>query len=1016
MGALATGAGVARADSDTDPANSGTSATDPPTSVSSSSDSGAPETASPNIGLTTTGAGSSSGPQSSVTDTSKPSPDSPDSDLDLDSLGSDLSDEAGSTDSPDSGTTTFDGSQTALPSASTTPDGADVATIPEAASDDSSSSSTTEEPASGTIQTDPTDPAVVETTGGTEGLAPGEPTAGETEPPGETAAGQPEITQTLAGPSADPPAVETVGSSGDVGLESLSAEDAAIVEQLAAAVARTVETDTTATGSLPTPQQVIAQIQDQIDSTINTVKAQLSARVTDCLCEAVNQVQVFVKNVGDILGQLTSPSGDTPGPENPVMWTVLAWVRKQVDDAVAAFNRSPLGSWLQEAEAQITKLVDSLGYSPLGRMLVANYAAFLEQCGDSTELPSDLDRTTLVSGLNEPTDFELLTDPDDPDHVHTILITEKSGSIKSYDVHTGELTTLIELDVVSADGERGLASLAVDPNFWNAGQEGYHTVYAGYTNADNYDQLSSFTMSDSLDSLGNEQVLVTSTLPAQELHHGGELEFDPEGKYLYWAVGDNTTNTNSQDLSNIHGKILRLNRDGTPVDDNPFIESDNPNTRLIYAYGFRNPFRFDFAPDGTLLAGDVGEKTWEELNVISPEANYGWPYAEGICDDCGYTNPLYAYHHPPETRSGSITSVLVYTGDALGEQYTDKVFIADYSLGWIRVLTVDSQYSSVIDVQTFDGSAGTVVKLAEGPDGNIYQLDIYPGAISVIAPSGGNRAPTAVITASATSTAEDSLTVDFSGADSTDPDAGDTLTYLWDFGNGTTSTEANPTATFTRNAGDDFTAYTVTLTVSDGEKDSQATQRIVVGSTPPTATISVSDLTYDAGDTIVFSASATDDQDGELPEAAYSWTVEFHHLDHKHPFLNDVTGSTGTMTVPTNPDQLDTTYYRIILVVTDSSGLSTTQYVDVNPNLVELTFGASDPDATYTLDGIPHQGTYTERGVVGVVRTLGAVSPQTVGGEVLVFDSWSDGGAATHTVVTPSTETSYTVTYTPESA
>ena len=78
-------------------------------------------------------------------------------------------------------------------------------------------------------------------------------------------------------------------------------------------------------------------------------------------------------------------------------------------------------------------------------------------------------------------------------------------------------------------------------------------------------------------------------------------------------------------------------------------------------------------------------------------------------------------------------------------KYQGKVFIADYSLGWIKELTFDSQYTSLISERMLDSTAGAVVKLSQGPDGNIYQLNIFPGTLSVIAPSAGNRAPTAVI-------------------------------------------------------------------------------------------------------------------------------------------------------------------------------------------------------------------------------------------------------------------------------
>ena len=321
--------------------------------------------------------------------------------------------------------------------------------------------------------------------------------------------------------------------------------------------------------------------------------------------------------------------------------------------------------------------------------------------------------------------------------------------------------------------------------------------------------------------------------------------------------------------------------------------------KQIYAIGFRNPFRLAFTPNDKLLAADVGEASWEELNVVTRAANYGWPAQEGSCTGCEYINPIYAYQHSgPPANAGSITAVMVYSGGSLPANYRNKVYIADYSVGWIKELEFDTEFTSLISERMLDSQAGTTVKLAQGPDGNIYQLNIYPGRLSVIAPSGGNRAPTAAITASATYGLGDSLDVQFSAAGSSDPE-GDDLTYQWNFGNGQTSTEETPTITFT-NTGE-YAAYTVTLTVSDGEEVSTATQRIVVGSTPPTAEIAVSDGMYDAGDTISFSATGFDDQDGALPASAYKWTVVFHHADHVHPFQDNVVGPTGQHHDPTHP-------------------------------------------------------------------------------------------------------------------
>ena len=154
-------------------------------------------------------------------------------------------------------------------------------------------------------------------------------------------------------------------------------------------------------------------------------------------------------------------------------------------------------------------------------------------------------------------------------------------------------------------------------------------------------------------------------------------------------------------------------------------------------------------------------------------------------------------------------------------------------------------------------------------------------------------------------------------------DEGGPLSYTWDFGDGTNSSDANPTAkTYAANG-----SYTVTLTVSDGEKSSQAEKKIVAGSTPPVITSITpdNDSPYSAGDTISFTTTATDGEDATLPDSAYRWTVEFHHADHIHPFADNIVGPSGSVTIPRDESNLANTWYRITLTVTDSSGLSTSE-------------------------------------------------------------------------------------------
>ncbi|MCG7578740.1 PQQ-dependent sugar dehydrogenase [Mycolicibacterium sp. OfavD-34-C] len=324
------------------------------------------------------------------------------------------------------------------------------------------------------------------------------------------------------------------------------------------------------------------------------------------------------------------------------------------------------------------------------------------------------ERAVVVPGLDTPVDFRFLPDG-------RILVTEKAGAIKV--VENGALRDepVITLSVNTL-GERGISGLAVDPDF---ADNGY--LYVSYVSSANRNQLSRLTMVGN--TAGTEVVLLQSGQSSAVNHHGGALGFGPDGT-LYWGVGDNGNGANSQDLTNIHGKILRLNPDGSIPADNPAIPGALPQ---IYAYGLRNPFRLTFTPDGKLLVADVGAASFEELNLITAGGDYGWPGAEGVCDDCDSINPIYTY---PRGGGAAITSVLVYDGDTFGPDYVGKVFIADLVQGWIRVLTCTPEFTSCGDAQTFDPDAGSTVVLAQGPDGNVYQLLYQPGSLVRIAPAG----------------------------------------------------------------------------------------------------------------------------------------------------------------------------------------------------------------------------------------------------------------------------------------
>ena len=610
--------------------------------------------------------------------------------------------------------------------------------------------------------------------------------------------------------------------------------------------------------------------------------------------------------------------------------------------------------------------------------------------------PAEFETVELFSSLNEPVEFRFL-----PDGTH-MLISEKSGTIWSvhYAQGTKEEAPFLKLEV-TADGERGLLGFEIDPMFSTNG-----FVYVFYTTAQNKDRLSRFPSFDQGHTAdpASEVVLFEATDEAGNIHHGGDMHIGPDGK-LWWTMGDNSYRSNAQKITNAHGKILRINTDGTLPNDNAFMGVPDA-FGAIWAYGLRNPFRFTFAPNGNIILSDVGGSKWEEVNVIRKGANYGWPNAEGSCEECGYVNPVFAYPHPLD-GGAAIIGGDVYTSGAFPPEYQHVFFYADYVQRFIRYLKFDETFETVVSDHEFDSAAGTVVDIHQGPDGNLYYLTIYPGILYKVQLSGGNRAP--VVEASADSIAGLApLEVQFSSEGTYDPD-GDAITYHWDFGNEMSSLETHPLYTYTENG-----IYTVRLSVSDGVKTSEQTLQITVGNRLPEVTILVPGKgeKYNAGDAVSFEGSARDPEDGEVPASAFSWKIVFHHNVHIHPFIDEISGvASGTFQISDDPSNDATTWYRIYATVTDSGGLSSTTFVDVYPNTVALAIRTNIEGLQIVVDGIPYTTELTEEAVVGVARIIEARSPQYLGETEYRFLEWSDGGERLHGITVPNTSVIYTAEF-----
>ncbi len=483
----------------------------------------------------------------------------------------------------------------------------------------------------------------------------------------------------------------------------------------------------------------------------------------------------------------------------------------------------------------------------------------------------------------------------------------------------------------------------------------------------------------------------------------------------------------------------------------------------LVAYGQRNPWRLEFRP-GTheLWSRDVGASLWEEVNripdvrTVNSPINRGWPCYEGshtgslvqpgwdaldkpLCESlyAQGTSVVSAPYFSYQTRGPKLTgpdedcfnSTSAGSGVAFGSSasnypaaYEDAMFFSDFARSCIWVLGKKPNGDpDPTDIQRFVENAETPVDLVTGPGGDIYYVDYgldengvpTEGAAGMhrIVYTGSNATPTARIVADQTS-GPAPLTVNFDGTTSTDPD-GDTLTYAWDLdgdGQYDDSTAATPSRTYS------VGTYDVGLRVDDGHgHTSTATQQIQAGNSPPVLGTVTPDetLTWAAGDTIDFSAAATDAQQGTMPGSSFSWNLAIRHCPngvcHTHNLQTYPGVSSGSFQAP--PHEYPS-HLLLTVTVTDDGGLTDTQTIQLNPKTVSLSFASVPSGAMVTIDSTDRTTPYSETFIQGAPVTVTAAPTTGTGATIAAFSSWSDGGARSHTVTPPSSATTYTATYT----
>jgi glucose/arabinose dehydrogenase len=618
--------------------------------------------------------------------------------------------------------------------------------------------------------------------------------------------------------------------------------------------------------------------------------------------------------------------------------------------------------------------------------------------GTAATLPAGFTETQVTSALSNPTAMQFAPDG-------RLFICEQGGRLRV--VKDGALLPTPFLTIssgsISSSGERGLLGVAFDPAFASN-----HFVYVYYTATTPaiHNRISRFTANGDVAVAGSETVILElDNLSSATNHNGGALAFGPDGK-LYAAVGENANGANAQTLANLLGKMLRINADGTIPTDNPFYTAASGRNRAIWALGLRNPFTFAFNPAGSqVFINDVGQNTWEEINDGIAGANYGWPTTEGATTNPQFRSPRYAYNHNHTTGPCAITGGAFYSPltQQFPSEYSQDYFFADYCGGWIWRLDVASN-----SVTGFATGIAAPVDLKVSDDGALYYL--ARGANALYRVSYGTSAPT-ITMHPASRTVQSGAPVTFSVRASGTPP----LRYQWlrDGANIPGATSQDYTIPSVGQA-DSGAVFRARVTNDFGNVLSNTAVLTVSANQAPTGTITqpVAGTLYSGGMVITYAGAATDPEDGTLGGGAFTWRVDFHHDTHLHPFLASTTGaSSGSFTIPTLGETAANVWYRITLTVRDAGGLTHTTQRDIQPRIARLTLATNPAGLQLQLDGQPVATPLSFDSVVGIVRNIAATTPQASGGSTYAFVSWSDGGAAVHTISTPSANTTYTATY-----
>jgi glucose/arabinose dehydrogenase len=322
------------------------------------------------------------------------------------------------------------------------------------------------------------------------------------------------------------------------------------------------------------------------------------------------------------------------------------------------------------------------------------------------------------------------------DGSNRLFVVERRGVIYVFDNHQAVPSKSVFLDIQSrvddSGTEEGLLGLAFHPDYESNGY-----FYVDYTSSvSGLTHVSRFSVSatDSNVADPSSELVIIQIPKPYENHNAGQIAFGPADGYLYITAGDGGSagdpNNNGQNRATLLGSILRIDVDSTETGlnyaippDNPFAGNSEGYREEIYAYGLRNPWRMSFDDlTGRLWAADVGQSSWEEVDIIESGGNYGWRIMEGAhcynppsgCDSTGLTGPIWEYNH---SVGYAVTGGYVYRGCCVPE-LAGKYIYADYGSGRIWSLAYDG-VSPTVNTELLD-TALNITSFGVDEQGEIY--------------------------------------------------------------------------------------------------------------------------------------------------------------------------------------------------------------------------------------------------------------------------------------------------------